>query len=138
MGVMGEVHPLVAGKWEIPHRVYIAQIDFDALVRHISLVRQFKAFSNFPPVERDFAFVVPKSLPSSRLVEAVQSAGGELVTSARVVDVFQGASLGEGVKSLALSLRLQAPDRTLGENDIEGVSSRVIEAASAMGAVIRA
>ncbi len=137
VGVMGEIHPLVAQKWEIPHRVYIAQIDFDALVRHISLVRQFKSFSNFPPVERDFAFVVPNNLPSSRLVEAVQNAGGELVTSARVVDVFQGAVLGEGVKSLALSLRLQAPDRTLGENDIEGVSRRVIEAAKALGASIR-
>ena len=138
VGVMGEVHPLVADKWEIPHRVYIAQIDFDALVRHISLVRQFKSFSNFPPVERDFAFVVPQGLPSARLVEAVQRAGGELVTSARVVDVFEGAVLGEGVKSLALSLRLQAPDRTLGESDIEGVSRRVIEAASAIGASIRA
>ncbi|BCM93186.1 phenylalanine--tRNA ligase beta subunit [Abditibacteriota bacterium] len=137
VGVMGEIHPLVAAKWEIPHRVYIAQIDFDALVRHISLVRQFKAFSNFPAVERDFAFVVPQNLPSLRLVEAVQSAGGDLVTSARVVDVFQGANLGEGMKSLALSLRLQAADRTLGENDIEGVSKRVIEAAGALGASIR-
>lgn len=138
VGVMGEVHPLVAGKWDIAHRIYIAQIDFDALVRHISLVRQFKAFSNFPPVERDFAFVVPDNLPSIRLVEAARVAGGELVSSVRVVDVFQGAVLGEGFKSIALSLRLQATDRTLGESDIEGVSNRVIEAASALGGSIRA
>ncbi len=137
IGVMGEVHPLVAAKWELSHRVYCAQIDFDALVRHVSLVRQFRAFSNFPAVERDFAFVVPQSMPSLRLLEAVQNAGGELVTSARVVDVFQGVPLGEGQKSLALSLRLQAPDRTLGEGDIEAVSGRVVEAARSLGAVIR-
>ncbi len=137
VGVMGEIHPLVAAKWEIPHRVYIAQIDFDALVRHISLVRQYKTFSNFPAVERDFAFVVPQNLPSVRLVETVRAAGGELVTSARVVDVFQGANLGEGMKSLALSLRLQAPDRTLGESDIEGVTKKVIAAAGTLGAFIR-
>ncbi|RYX83650.1 phenylalanine--tRNA ligase subunit beta [bacterium] len=137
IGVMGEIHPLVAAKWEISHRVYVAQIDFDALVRHLRLVRRFESFSNFPAVERDFAFVVPQNLPSLRLVEAVQLGGGDLVTSARVVDVYQGANLGEGMKSLALSLRLQAPDRTLGESDIEGVSKKVIEAATALGATIR-
>lgn len=137
VGVMGEVHPLVAAKWELPHRVYLAQIDFDALVRHISLVRQFKAFSRFPPVDRDFAFVVPRSMPSAALVQAARTAGGELVMSARVVDVFQGASLADDQKSLALSLRLQAEDRTLNEGDIEGASNRIIEAARALGASIR-
>ncbi len=137
IGVMGEVHPLVAGKWDIPHRVYLAQIDFDALVRHISLVRQLQPFSRFQAVERDFAFVVPRSMPSARLVQSVRSAGGELVVSARVVDVFQGGNLGDDQKSLALSLRLQAQDRTLNESDIEGVSRRVVEAAQALGAATR-
>ena len=137
VGIMGEIHPLVAAKWEIPHRVYIAQVDFDALVRHISLVRQYVPFSNFPSVERDFAFVVPENLPSVQLVEAARRAGGELVTSVRVVDVFQGANLGEGLKSIALSVRLQAPNRTLGESDIEAASSQIIEAARNLGAQIR-
>ena len=137
VGVMGEVHPLVAGKWEISHRVYLAQIDFDALVRHISLVRQMQAFSRFQAVERDFAFVVPRSMTAARLVQTVRSAGGELVVAARVVDAFQGGNLSDDQKSLALSLRLQAEDRTLNESDIEGVSNRVIEAAQALGASIR-
>ena len=138
IGVMGEVHPLVATKWELSHRVYLAQIDFDALVRHISLVRQFKVFSRFQAVDRDFAFVVARSMPSATLLQAARNAGGELVVSARVVDVFQGGNLDSDQKSLALSLRLQAEDRTLNESDIEGVSSRVIQAAQALGASIRA
>jgi len=138
VGVMGEVHPLVADKWEIPHRVYIAQIDFDALVRHISLVRQMQPFSRFQAVDRDFAFVVPRSMPSAKLLSAILAAGGELVVSARVVDVFQGGQLDESQKSLALSLRLQAADRTLTDAEIEAVSRRVIEAGQSLGASIRA
>jgi len=137
IGIMGEIHPLVAGKWEIPHRVYIAQIDFDALVRHISLVRQMQPFSKFQAVERDFAFVVPRAMPSATLLDAAKVAGGELVVLANVVDVFQGGVLRDDQKSIAISLRLQAGNRTLSDSDIEEVSVRVVEAAQLLGASIR-
>ena len=138
LGVLGEVHPLVAQKWEISGRAYIAQFDFNALVRHISLSRSYQPFSRFPAVERDLALVVPHGLPASSLLDAARRGGGELLEDVRLFDVYQGANLPEGTKSLALALRFRARDRTLGESDVEAAMNGVLREQNALGAQIRA
>lgn len=138
LGVLGEIHPTIAAQNELSGRVYVASLDFEALVRHLSLVRSFKPFPRFPSVERDLALVVPATVPASVLLDATRRAGGELLEWARVFDVYQGTNIPDGSKSLALALRLRAADRTLGESDVETVLGRILEAARALGAVLRA
>jgi phenylalanyl-tRNA synthetase beta chain len=137
LGIMGEVHPQVAEAFELSHRAYIAQIDFDALVRHISLVRQYVPFSRYPAIERDLALLVPESLPASSLVDAAWQASGDLLESARIFDVYQGANLPQGTKSVALSLRFRAVDRTLSDSEVGDVLSRIRESQSRLGAQLR-
>ncbi|RYG68351.1 phenylalanine--tRNA ligase subunit beta [bacterium] len=137
LGIMGEVHPKVAEAFELSHRAYIAQIDFDALVRHISLVRQYAPFSRFPAIERDLALLVPQDLPASSLVDAAWQASGELLESARIFDVYQGANLPEGTKSVALALRFRAAERTLSDGEVGEVLAKIREGQARLGAQLR-
>jgi phenylalanyl-tRNA synthetase beta chain len=137
LGIMGEIHPQVADSFELSHRAYVAQIDFDALVRHISLVRKYVPFSRFPAVERDLALVVPETLPGSSLVDAAWRVSGDLLESVRIFDVYQGKNLPEGTKSIALSLRFRANDRTLSDSEVSEVLTRIRENQGMLGAQLR-
>ena len=138
IGFLGEVHPQIAANWDISGRAYLARIDFDALVRHVSLVRQYQAFSKFPAIERDLALVVPQNVPAANLVDAARRAGAELLESARVFDLYSGPGIPEGSKSLAIALKFRAPDRTLTESEIERKITEIIAAEQQLGAQIRA
>ena len=89
-------------------------------------------------MERDFAFVVDEHVAAESLLGAVRAADKSLVREVNLFDVYQGSGLEEGQKSLALSVRLQAPDHTLTEAEIEAVAKKITGAASkATGAVLR-
>lgn len=137
LGILGEIHPDVAADFELSNRAYVAQIDFDGLVRHVSLVRQYTPFSRFPAVERDLALLVPATMPAGALVDAAWRASGELLESARIFDVYGGSNLPAGTKSVALALRFRAADRTLGESEVEAAVTRVLEAQALLGAQLR-
>ena len=137
MGFLGEIHPLVAAAWDLPGRAYIARIDFDALVRHVSLVRQYQPFSKFPVVERDLALLVPQKTPSANLTDAARRAGGALLQSVDVFDIYDGQGIPEGFKSVAIGMSFQAPERTLVESEIEEVVGKIIAEEQRLGAQVR-
>ncbi len=137
VGFLGEVHPQIAANWDLPGRAYIARIDFDALVRHVSLVRKYQPFSKFPVVERDLALLVPQKMPSSNLTDAARRAGGALLQSVDVFDVYDGQNIPEGYKSVAIGLSFQAPERTLVESEIEEVVGKIIAEEQRLGAQVR-
>ena len=94
--------------------------------------------SDLQAVERDFAFVVDAEVEALTLVNAAQGADKALIEDVRVFDEFIGGSLGEGKKSLAITVRLQPTDKTLKEADIEAVSAKVVEKVTkATGGVLR-
>lgn len=137
LGIIGEIHPDTAEVWDLAGRAWVALVDFDVLVRHITVVPQYRPFAKFPAADRDLAFVVPQTLLAGVLTGAVRRAGGDLLESARIFDVYQGKNIPEGSKSLALALRFRAADRTLGESEIEAAMTRILEAANELGAQIR-
>jgi phenylalanyl-tRNA synthetase beta chain len=79
-------------------------------------------------VKRDFAFVVDSTVEAAAIVRAVNSAEKKLIAGAQVFDIFTGASLGEGKKSVAVEVVLQPLDRTLTEEDLEATAKRIVEA----------
>jgi phenylalanyl-tRNA synthetase beta chain len=92
----------------------------------------------YPPVDRDFAFVVGEDLRAGTLLDAIRSVDRKLVREVRLFDVYTGPGVEAGRKSLAVAVRLQAPDRTLTEADIDGVAAKVVAAAEkATGAMLR-
>jgi phenylalanyl-tRNA synthetase beta chain len=139
VGMLGEIHPDIAQRYELRHRAYIALIDFDALVRHISIMPKFAPFSKTPPADRDIALVVPEKTNAAAIESTVRAGAGVLLESARVFDVYQGENIAKGFKSVAVALRFRAADRTLQDSEIEEAMSNVREAAAAkLGAELRA
>ena len=88
-------------------------------------------------VTRDFAFIVDADLAADDLVRAVKSADKKLITDARIFDLFEGPSVGEGKKSLAVEVTLQPTDATLTEEDLKALSDKVVANAAKLGAELR-
>jgi phenylalanyl-tRNA synthetase beta chain len=99
--------------------------------------RRLSTPSTFPPVEFDLAFVVPTETTAASLLEATTAAGGELVEHAAVFDEYEGGSLGEARKSLAIRFLLRAGDRTLTNEEAGEVRRAMVAAAESTGAELR-
>ena len=114
LGVFGELHPAVAKNYDIGTRVYVAWIDMDA-IHQVAEAYKFK-FTNpavYPALSRDIAFTVNSAVPAADLEAAIKEKGGQLLSEVVLFDVYQGAQVGEGYKSMAYALKFRANDRTL-------------------------
>jgi phenylalanyl-tRNA synthetase beta chain len=137
----GELHPAILRAQGIAGRAVGFEVFLDRLPKPRSkAVRSrppLKA-SPFQPVDRDFAFVVADEVAAESLLVAVRAADKALIREVALFDVYAGEGLGEGMKSLAIAVRLQASDHTLTEPEIEAVAKKIVGAASkATGATLR-
>jgi phenylalanyl-tRNA synthetase beta chain len=126
LGAFGELHPKVASRFGFGDRaVQVAEFDLEAVLGAVPERYGYKPFSTFPPAKRDVAVVVPNTTSTEQVLSEIRASGGELLTDAALFDVYRGAGLPEGTKSLAFALTYQAPDRTLGEKEIAKAHERV-------------
>jgi phenylalanyl-tRNA synthetase beta chain len=128
VGWVGELHPLVARAWDLEGAVAGFEVDLDRVVEHAVAVPRFQDLTSFPPVRLDLAVVVGDDVPAAGVVDAVRRAGGRLLQDVRVFDVYRGAQVGGGRKSLALALTFQAPDRTLTDEDVAPARKKIVGA----------
>lgn len=129
MGVFGELHPRVLEAMDVkgPAMAFTLWPDAVPLPRQTGASRGALDISDLQAVERDFAFVVDAQVEALVLVNAAMGADKSLIEDVRVFDEFIGGSLGEGKKSLAVTVRMQPRDGTLKDADIEAVGQRVVE-----------
>jgi len=139
VGVAGELHPKVAANFGLPARPVALELNLSALAG-ASAGDPVKAIpvSAYPVAKEDFAFVVSAETPASRLEKAITAGAGDLLESLALFDIYTGAQLGEGRKSLAYSVRLRGADRTLTDDDVKATRDRIIAAATEVGAELRA
>lgn len=138
VGVVGEVALDVLEELGIPERVAWLECDIGALLsRHVKS-RSYSSPSRFPSSDFDLSFVLEDSVPASSLESALRAAGADLLAQVQLFDVFRSERLGEGCRSLAWRLRLQASDRTLTDAEVSEVRSACIAAALRAGAELRA
>jgi phenylalanyl-tRNA synthetase beta chain len=138
VGCLGEVDPDVLAAYDIGERVAFVQVDLDTLLSQPHGERIYRPFSAFPSSDIDLAFEVDDAVPASDVEDCIREAGGELLWSVQLFDVYRGAGVSDGRRSLAFSLRLQAADRTLTDGDVAAVRQRVIAAVeSALPATLR-
>jgi phenylalanyl-tRNA synthetase beta chain len=143
LGSVGEVDPLLASRLAPglgERRIAVVQLDLDALRDPTRTTRRSpvaRPVSRFPSADLDLAFSVPDSIPVDEVLNALHSGGGELVERAALFDVYRGPGVAEGTRSLAFSIRLCAQDRTLSDEEIGATRASMIEAATALGAVLR-
>ncbi len=138
LGAVGEIDPAVAEVWGIADRVAWLEVDLDAVDGLARRERQYRTVSRYPSNDIDLAFVVGDDVPAAAVEASISTAAGDLLSSVRLFDVFRGGSVGDGNRSLAYALRLQAPDRTLTDAEVADVRQAVIDAVSAAhGAQLR-
>ncbi len=136
LGFVGEVHPLVAGRWDLG-RTAVFAIDLGKLAAAAEPVASFKPFASVPPLRQDLAVTLPESVPAAQVLDAVRKAGGATLGEVSVFDVYTGPQVGEGRRSLALALTFQAPDRTLTDEDIAPLRKRIVAALAELGGELR-
>jgi len=127
-GYFGRVAADICRKLKIETGVFVAELSFDALDERERVFRQYVPVLKYPVVERDAAFIVANDVPSSSIEATIRESGGTLLRSVEVFDLFEGKSVGEGMKSVAYALRFASAERTLTEAEIEHVMNAVIAA----------
>jgi phenylalanyl-tRNA synthetase beta chain len=136
IGYAGELHPRVCAALELPPRTSVMELDVDALPP--AEVPVGPPVSSFPPVLLDLALVVRDEVPAAEVDAALREGAGELLEDLRLFDVYTGAPVPAGHRSLAYAVTLRAPDRTLTSDEATGVRDAAVAAAAARtGAQLR-
>lgn len=139
IGVFGELHPRVKQNFDfLTPAVYIAEIDLEALLPLIPSRFETSPVSVFPPVLEDIALIVDETIPAEKVEALIRQTGGKLLADVRLFDVYRGARIGSGKKSLAYSLTYQALDHTIESGESTALRNKIVKRLEReIGAVLR-
>ena len=138
VGYLGEVHPIVAANYNIKDRVYVAVIDMPSIMDETTFDRKYEGIAKFPAATRDISKVVPKENLAGDIEKVFDSKGGSYLESYTLFDIYEGAQIKPGYKSIAYSLTFRAKDKNLEEADLSGAMNRIVKALEAMKIELRA
>ena len=113
--------------YRIPEKVCVFEIDFDNLLQFIPLDIRYRALPKYPSVQRDLALIVRSEILSIDIMNTIKSIDSQLIKKVILFDIFQGAKIGEGFKSLAYSIVFQAEDRTLTDKEVDEIDRKIRE-----------
>ena len=137
IGYLGEVHPTVAANYNMKDRVYIAVIDMPEIVSRATFDRKYEGIAKFPAATRDISMLVPKEILAGDIEKVFDEKGGKNLESYQLFDIYEGAQIRGGYKSVAYSLVFRAKDRNLEEADISGAMDKILKALENMGIELR-
>ncbi|MBR1636052.1 MAG: phenylalanine--tRNA ligase subunit beta [Lachnospiraceae bacterium] len=137
MGFVGEVHPLVAGNYDIKDRVYVANIDLTMVLPLVSNSRKYKGIANFPAAMRDLSMVVPRKVTAGEIEEVFDKKGGAYLESYKLFDIYEGKQVVAGFKSMAYSLVFRAQDKSLSDEDVTAATDRILKGLEGLGVKLR-
>ena len=138
LGFLGEVHPLVASTYGIGEKAYIAVLDMPAVTELATFDRKYAGIAKFPAVSRDISMVVPKHILAGEIEDVIIQRGGKILESCQLFDIYEGAQIRHGFKSMAYSITFRAKDRTLEEGDITAAMKKIWNGLESLGIEIRA
>jgi phenylalanyl-tRNA synthetase beta chain len=135
----GAIHPATARAFDIDAPVAMAELYLDSVPARKAAAFTRPAYTPpaLQPVTRDFAFLVPRSLPAGDLVRAVRGADKANIVAARVFDVFEGAGVPDRQKSLGIEVTLQPGEKSYADADLKAIAERIVTAAGKLGATLR-
>jgi phenylalanyl-tRNA synthetase beta chain len=126
LGIMGEVHPDVSEKYGIEARCYCAELMLGKLIELANIEKLYSQLPKYPQALRDIALVVDEDTAAGALKDIITAEGGAILEAVSLFDVYRGKQIGDGKKSLAFSLTYRAPDRTLTDDEVVAVHSRIV------------
>lgn len=137
IGYLGQVHPLVCQNYDMKAEAYVAVIDMPYVVEMSSFDKKYQGIANFPAATRDISMVVPKSVLAGDIEEVFEKKGGAYLESYELFDVYEGAQVLTGYKSMAYSLVFRAKDKNLSEEDITSAMERILKALKELNIELR-
>lgn len=138
VGYLGEVHPQVLDNYEIGTKAYVAVLDMPEIVPMATFNRKYEGITRFPAVSRDISMVVPKEILVGQIEAMIAQRGGRILEGYELFDVYEGAQIKPGFKSVAYSITFRAKDRTLEEADINAAMKKILNGLQSMGIELRA
>lgn len=127
VGFFGKINNNVLKKFDIESEVFGFELNVDYIQDIYNQNRQYKPFSKYPYVEKDLAFVCSDGLYARDIVNTIERAGGDLISSAEVFDLYKGENLGDGKKSIAFRIRFQSFEKTLQDKEIDALLKKIIQ-----------
>ena len=126
LGIFGQAHPLMAKNYDFNSAVYVAELDFDAIFALANTEKVYRPLPKYPATTRDFSFVCPEDMEVGAVQDVMAKAGGKLVESVALFDIYRGPQVGEGKKSISLRVTLRAADRTLTVEEADKASKKIL------------
>jgi phenylalanyl-tRNA synthetase beta chain len=124
IGFVGQVHPKIASNYELKS-AYVAELNLEALIETEKAPLVFEAVSKYPAVSRDIAMLVEETNTNAEIAEVIKAAAGKFLTKLQVFDVYQGANIEAGKKSMAYNLTFVDPQATLTDEEINRIMNKV-------------
>ena len=137
VGYLGEVHPAVADNYSIGEKAYIAVIDILDVLEFAGFNHKYTGIAKYPAVTRDLSLVVPHAVLAGQIEEIFNQRGGNILESYQLFDIYEGAQIEKGFKSMAYSLVFRAHDKTLGENEISATMKKIMNGLNGLGIELR-
>ena len=137
VGYLGEVHPSVADNYSIGEKAYIAVIDILDILEFAGFNHKYTGIAKYPAVTRDLSLVVPHAVLAGQIEEIFDQRGGNILESYQLFDIYEGAQIEKGFKSMAYSLVFRAHDKTLGENEISSAMKKIMNGLNGLGIELR-
>ena len=137
VGYLGEVHPAVADNYSIGEKAYIAVIDILDVLEFAGFNHKYTGIAKYPAVTRDLSLVVPHAVLAGQIEEIFDQRGGNILESYQLFDIYEGAQIEKGFKSMSYSLVFRAHDKTLGENEISAAMKKIMNGLNGLGIELR-
>lgn len=138
IGYLGEVHPVVAKNYEIGTKAYLAVLDLEKLIGYTDKNVTYKPLPKFPGMTRDIAMLVKEDITVKEISDIIKKNGGEYLENVELFDVYKGAQIEAGYKSVAYSISFRSAERTLADTDIADAMQEILNGlASELDAQLR-
>ena len=126
IGTFGELHPDVIENYNLGQRVYVAEINIDTVFENSNLTKSYNPLPKYPSTSRDIALIVKDEVFVKQIEDIIKANGEDLVESYKLFDVYKGAQIEEGHKSIAYSITYRSKDKTLTDEDVAKVHEKIL------------
>ena len=137
IGEIGEVHPLVRRNYGIGDRAYVAVLDMPAILPLTTFDRKYTGIAKYPAVTRDISMIVPHAVTAAEIEKVIAQRGGKILESYSLFDIYEGAPIMKGFKSMAYSLVFRHPDKTMEESEITSAMNKILNGLERMNIELR-
>ncbi len=138
IGYLGEVHPDVADNYRIGDKTYVAVLDMPAVQPFTTFDRKYEGLAKYPAMTRDISMVVPKNILVGQIEDVIAQRGGKILESYQLFDIYEGAQIQAGFKSVAYSITFRAKDRTLTDDEVGAAMRKILNGLQSLGVELRA